>query len=127
MYYKEEGFKINESWIIFFFFPDKESALQRLSKQREAELKYQSEQNSLDVSKAKEMAAIETDKFQNMVSSIGADTIQAIATAGPEMQVRVTMEKEFYLTYPHWSLLREFSQGNSQVLYFDHWTIAMPL
>lgn len=33
------------------------------------------------------MAAIETDKFQNMVSSIGADTIQAIATAGPEMQV----------------------------------------
>ena len=101
MYYKEEGFKINESWIIFFFCPDKESALQRLSKQREAELKYQSEQNSLDVSKAKEMAAIETDKFQNMVSSIGADTIQAIATAGPEMQVRVTMEKEFYLTYPH--------------------------
>jgi len=43
----------------------------------------------LDVSKAKEMAAIETDKFQNMVSSIGADTIQAIATAGPEMQVKL--------------------------------------
>ena len=35
------------------------------------------------------MAAIETDKFQNMVSSIGADTIQAIATAGPEMQVNM--------------------------------------
>lgn len=35
------------------------------------------------------MAAIETEKFQNMVSSIGADTLQAIATAGPEMQVQV--------------------------------------
>jgi len=55
----------------------------------------------LDVSKAKEMAAIETDKFQNMVSSIGADTIQAIATAGPEMQVCVTMVTGFYLTCLH--------------------------
>ena len=75
--------------LICFDFSDKESALQRLTKEREAELKYQSEQNSLDVSKSKEMAAIETEKFQNMVSSIGADTIQAIATAGPEMQVRI--------------------------------------
>lgn len=66
-----------------------ESALQRLTKTREAELKYQSEQNSLDLSKAKEMAAIEAEKFQNMVSSVGADTLQAIATAGPEMQVKL--------------------------------------
>lgn len=66
-----------------------ESALQRLTKTREAELKYQSEQNSLDLSKAKEIAAIEAEKFQNMVSSIGADTLQAISTAGPEMQVKL--------------------------------------
>lgn len=66
-----------------------ESALQRLTKTREAELKYQSEQDGLDVSKVKELAAIEIEKFQNMVSSIGADTIQAIATAGPEMQVKL--------------------------------------
>lgn len=71
----------------FVTFPYKESELQRLSKTREAELKYQHEQNTLDVTKAKEMAGIETDKFKNMVSSIGSDTIQAIATAGPEMQV----------------------------------------
>ena len=50
-------------------------------------MKYQHEQNSLDVTKTKEMSGIETDKFKNMVSSIGSDTIQAIATAGPEMQV----------------------------------------
>ncbi|XP_020616709.1 major vault protein-like isoform X1 [Orbicella faveolata] len=66
-----------------------ESELQRLSKTREAELKYQHEQNTLDVTKAKEMTGIETDKFKNMVSSIGSDTIQAIATAGPEMQVKL--------------------------------------
>lgn len=66
-----------------------ESELQRLSKTREAELKYQHEQNSLDVTKAKEMSGIETEKFKNMVSSIGSDTIQAIATAGPEMQVKL--------------------------------------
>ena len=33
------------------------------------------------------MAGIETKKFQEMVDAIGADTIAAIATAGPEMQV----------------------------------------
>lgn len=71
----------------FVAFCYKESELQRLSKTREAELKYQHEQNTLDVTKAKEMAGIETDKFKSMVSSIGSDTIQAIATAGPEMQV----------------------------------------
>lgn len=72
----------------FITFRYKESELQRLSRTREAELKYQHEQNTLDVTKTKEMAGIETDKFKNMVSSIGSDTIQAIATAGPEMQVR---------------------------------------
>ncbi|KAJ7381629.1 hypothetical protein OS493_040025, partial [Desmophyllum pertusum] len=66
-----------------------ESELQRLSKTREAELKYQHEQDTLDVTKTKEMSTIETDKFKNMVSSIGSDTIQAIATAGPEMQVKL--------------------------------------
>ena len=33
------------------------------------------------------MASIETVKFKDMVGAIGADTIAAIATAGPEMQV----------------------------------------
>ena len=33
------------------------------------------------------MANIETDKFKNMVDAIGPQTIAAIATAGPEMQV----------------------------------------
>ena len=33
------------------------------------------------------MANIETEKFKNMVDAIGPQTIAAIATAGPEMQV----------------------------------------
>ena len=33
------------------------------------------------------MAAIETEKFQNMVRAIGSDTLASIANAGPEMQV----------------------------------------
>ncbi|XP_028519240.1 major vault protein [Exaiptasia diaphana] len=66
-----------------------ESELDRLSKKRDAELSFESEQNKLEITKAEAMANIETDKFKNMVSAIGAETIQAIATAGPEMQVKL--------------------------------------
>ena len=66
-----------------------ESELNRLTQAREAELKYLREQNDMEINKTRNMAEIETSKFQNMVHAIGADTIQAIATAGPEMQVGV--------------------------------------
>lgn len=45
------------------------------------------EKNALEIARTKEMAAIESNKFKQMVDSIGAQTIQAIATSGPEMQV----------------------------------------
>ena len=38
---------------------------------------------------AKEMTAIDVGKFKQMVDAIGADTIQAIATAGPDQQVHI--------------------------------------
>jgi hypothetical protein len=63
--------------------------LKRLTAARDAETKYVKDQNELEVSKAQEMATIESSKFKSMVDSIGADTIQAIATAGPEMQVKL--------------------------------------
>ncbi|XP_064391610.1 major vault protein-like [Halichondria panicea] len=66
-----------------------ESELERLTSAREAETKYVREQNDLEISKSKEMAVIESKKFQEMVDAIGADTIAAIATAGPEMQVKM--------------------------------------
>ena len=64
-----------------------ESELERLTRAREAETKFIREQNELEITKAKEMAGIETEKFKNMVDSIGSDTIASIANAGPEMQV----------------------------------------
>ena len=66
-----------------------EADLERLTSAREAENKYLGEQNELEINKAKEMSGIETGKFKNMVDAIGAGTIQAIATAGPEMQVKL--------------------------------------
>ncbi|KAK3703611.1 hypothetical protein QZH41_019149 [Actinostola sp. cb2023] len=66
-----------------------ESELNRLTKNREAELHYAAENDKQEISKVGAMAGIETEKFKNMVSAIGADTIQAIATAGPEMQVKL--------------------------------------
>ena len=61
--------------------------MERLTAAREAENKFIREQNELEITKAGNMANIETEKFKNMVDAIGSQTIAAIATAGPEMQV----------------------------------------
>ena len=66
-----------------------ESELSRLTSAREAELKFLKEQNELELSKSRETADIETKKFKQMVDAIGASTLQAIATSGPDMQVRM--------------------------------------
>ena len=66
-----------------------ESELERLKSARDAELKYLSEQNRMELEKAQEMSGIEITKFKEMVSAIGPQTLQSMATAGPDMQVRV--------------------------------------
>lgn len=66
-----------------------EAELERLRNAREAEIVYTREQNELDINKTRDMAQIETSKFKNMVDAIGATTLQAIATAGPDMQVKM--------------------------------------
>ena len=63
------------------------SELDRLGKAREAELKYIKEQNDLGINKDRDLARIETEKTQNIISAVGADTVRAIAVAGPEHQV----------------------------------------
>jgi len=63
--------------------------MQILTRNRTAELEYLKSQNEIEISKEKQMADIETEKFHKMVSAIGADTIKSIATAGPEMQVKL--------------------------------------
>jgi hypothetical protein len=66
-----------------------EAELSRLKLAREAELKYLGEQNEQEISKRGEMSRIETEKFKLQVESIGASTIQAIATSGPDTQVKL--------------------------------------
>ncbi|CAD5126039.1 unnamed protein product [Dimorphilus gyrociliatus] len=52
-------------------------------------LQYTKESNGLEISRAKELADIEVEKFKRMIDAIGADTIRAIAVAGPEMQAKL--------------------------------------
>jgi major vault protein len=66
-----------------------ESELERLTSAREAELKFVKEQNEMELAKSRETAEIETVKFKQMVDAIGSSTLQAIATAGPDLQVRM--------------------------------------
>ena len=61
--------------------------MERLTRAREAETKYVTEQNELEVTKARETPNIKTEKFNNIVQAIDSDTISAIATSGPEMLV----------------------------------------
>ena len=73
--------------------------MERLTRAREAENKYIREQNDLEISKAKEMADIDTNKFKSTVAAIGADTIKAIAVSGPEMQVRSISQEILFNIY----------------------------
>ncbi|GFR31627.1 major vault protein [Trichonephila clavata] len=66
-----------------------ETELVRLRKAREEELHYRKEQNNIEVQKLKEVADIEVQKFKNMVESLGSDTIQAVACAGQDFQVKL--------------------------------------
>ena len=43
----------------------------------------------MELSKSKELSAIETEKFKNMVDAIGANTLATMASAGPDQQVRM--------------------------------------
>jgi len=66
-----------------------EAELAQLKAQQEAEIAHQQALITLEIEKMRELAAIETKKFAELVDAIGADTIQAIAQAGPEMQAKL--------------------------------------
>lgn len=66
-----------------------ESELERLTNARDAELKYVAEQNKMELEKTTELSSIEVNKFKEMVASIGSNTLLAMATAGPDLQVRM--------------------------------------
>lgn len=64
-----------------------EAELQRLSKAREQELGYKKEMDRLEVEKQERLAQIESQRFSQLVESLGSDTLKEIARAGPELQV----------------------------------------
>uniref|UniRef100_A0A0B7A692 Major vault protein n=1 Tax=Arion vulgaris TaxID=1028688 RepID=A0A0B7A692_9EUPU len=66
-----------------------ESELERLTHARDAELKYVSEQNKMELEKSTEISNIEVNKFREMVTAIGPNTLLAMSTAGPDMKVRM--------------------------------------
>jgi len=78
-----------------------EAELTQLKKKQEAEITYQTEINQLDIEKARQLSEIEADKFKSTVDAIGADTICAMAQAGPELQAKLLQSlglKSFLIT-----------------------------
>jgi len=85
--------------------------LEQTKLRHEAEIKHIEALNELELSKAKELAAIEAEKFKDVVESIGPDTIKSIATAGPALQAKLLQGlglKSFLIT-----------DGNSPVNLFN--------
>jgi len=66
-----------------------EADLSQMKLRQEAEVAHQKALNSLELGKAKELSLIQAKKFKDVVTSIGADTIQSIAEAGPAMQAKL--------------------------------------
>jgi len=63
-----------------------EAELDQLKQRQVAQISHQKALNQLEITKAKELASIESLKFKSIVDAISADTIQAMAEAGPKMQ-----------------------------------------
>ncbi|CAG9326425.1 unnamed protein product [Blepharisma stoltei] len=68
---------------------ENETELSLLKEKQAADVAHQNALDELEINKAKELAAIETQKFQEIVDAIGKETIVAMAKAGPELQAKL--------------------------------------
>ncbi|XP_061555890.1 major vault protein [Phycodurus eques] len=66
-----------------------EAELERLAKARQQELSYRKQMDQLEVEKQERLANIESERFRQLVSSLGSDTLAEMARAGPELQVKM--------------------------------------
>lgn len=66
-----------------------DAELDRVRAAREAEISYLTESNRLEVAKAEQMAKIEIEKFNAIVSAMGRETLQAIASGPQDHQVKM--------------------------------------
>lgn len=63
--------------------------IEQLKMRQAQELDHKKALDNLEIEKAEKEAKIESEKFAAIVEAIGADTIEAIAQAGPEMQAKL--------------------------------------
>jgi len=63
------------------------AALETKIAKQNAHITHQSQLNELEVKKAKDLAKIESDKFKGIIEAVGADVLEAVATAGRSNQV----------------------------------------
>ncbi len=66
-----------------------DAKLLRDIKKRTTLLNHETKLSELEILKAKQLADIEANKFEQMIASIGQKTIVSIANAGPEMQAQM--------------------------------------
>lgn len=68
---------------------EQDNDLLLLQKRYESEINHIKQTNELAIKSAKELAQIEADKFKNIVTAIGPETIKSIARSGPETQAKL--------------------------------------
>jgi len=63
-----------------------QGSIELLKQEQDNEVAHQRALNGLEISRARELASIEAEKFSSLVNAIGPKTLQRIAQAGPENQ-----------------------------------------
>jgi len=63
--------------------------LEELKGRQTEEIGHKKSLNELEITKARELADIESKKFKSLVDAIGAETIKSMAEAGPAMQAKL--------------------------------------
>jgi major vault protein len=63
------------------------AALENKIAKQNAHIHHQKQLNKLEIKKAKDLAKIESDKFKGIIEAVGADVLEAVATAGRSNQV----------------------------------------
>ena len=66
-----------------------EANLNRDVRKRTTLLEHETKLSELEIEKTKQLSEIEARKFEEMIASIGKETIVSIANAGPEMQAQL--------------------------------------
>jgi len=93
------------------------SDLQQTVDRQTAEVVHLKALNKLEVDRAEELAKIEAEKFNKIVKAIGADTLTAIAQAGPDVQTQMLagLGIEGFLVSDGSSPLAVFTQHQSLI------------